>query len=597
MLASGALSPDDAFIMKAKNAPIFPVMKNMARAFSGYAGARVFRTLALIFAGAVVEGFGLILLVPLFAVVFRHTMPSGRAQLFLARMFDHIHVHSAAGQLAVLICLFCVLLVIRGVIIVARDRELSRLRIGFVQDLRGRIVSQLTHADWHVLSRLKHARLTHLLGSDIQQIGLAAHVFSQGVMNAVMLCVQIALAFALAPVLGLITCVLMVFGALAMVPLMRQANMLGRYITGSNLNLMHQSLQFLGGLKLAMSQNLQDGFSRQFHRQLETQADMQIAFSVQQTRNRQIILSLISVAGALLVLAGFTWLHVTPPVLLAFLVILMRMSGPASQLSQGAQQLSNILPAFEKVAELESELGCAPDAAPAAAVVPETPVPECGGQGVALTHVRYIHPDASDAQGVQDVSLSLMPGEFLGIEGQSGAGKTTLADLITGLYPPQSGAIIVDGQLLTGPVLAEWRARIGYVAQDPFLISASLRQNLSWMRPGVTDDDIWQTLECVGAGDLVRSLTDRLDSDMGERGGLVSGGERQRIALARALLRKPDLLVLDEATNAIDRAGEKTLLKTLADMKNRPAIVLISHRAESMAFCDRVVTMAAGRLV
>jgi len=344
-----------------------------------------------------------------------------------------------------------------------------------------------------------------------------------------------------------------------------------------------------------MSQNLQTGFSRQFHRQLETQSDMQIAFSVQQTRNRQIILSLISAAGALLVLAGFVWLHVAPPVLLAFLVILMRMSGPASQLSQGAQQLSNILPAFEKVAELEAELSRAPDVAQAA--MPAASAADAAGQALVLSHVRFIHPDATDGQGVQDVSLHLKPGEFLGIEGQSGAGKTTLADLITGLYPPQSGAISVDGQPLCGPVLAEWRARIGYVAQDPFLISASLRQNLSWMRPGVSDEDIWQTLECVGAGDLVRSLPDRLDSDMGERGSLVSGGERQRIALARALLRKPDLLVLDEATNAIDRAGEKVLLKTLADMKNRPAIILISHRAESMAFCDRVVRMAAGRLV
>jgi ATP-binding cassette subfamily C protein len=165
------------------------------------------------------------------------------------------------------------------------------------------------------------------------------------------------------------------------------------------------------------------------------------------------------------------------------------------------------------------------------------------------------------------------------------------------LYPPRRGTIAVGGTPLEGPPAAAWRHALSYVSQDPFLFHDSIRGNLLWARPNASEEQLWEALEVAGADGFVRLLPAGLETVVGERGGLVSGGERQRLALARALLRRPQLLVLDEATNAIDVAGERLLLERLAALADRPTIVMVAHRDASLQFCQRVIELRDGRLV
>lgn len=215
--------------------------------------------------------------------------------------------------------------------------------------------------------------------------------------------------------------------------------------------------------------------------------------------------------------------------------------------------------------------------------------------------ISYVHVKEAQSPerlgGVRDVSLALPQGAFLGVAGPSGSGKTTFCDLLVGLSSPQQGRITVGGVPLEGEALPRWRASLSYVSQDPFLFHDTIRANLLWARPEADEEAIWDALRMAGAEAFVRSLGQGLDTVVGERGGLVSGGERQRIAVARALLRKPRLLVLDEATNAIDLAGEAELLQRLSEMPNRPTIVMVAHRAASLRFCERVIELRDGRLV
>jgi len=183
------------------------------------------------------------------------------------------------------------------------------------------------------------------------------------------------------------------------------------------------------------------------------------------------------------------------------------------------------------------------------------------------------------------------------VSGPTGAGKTTLVDLLIGLLPPDSGEITVSGTPLRGTTAVQWRDHVSYVVQDPYLFRDTIRRNLLWANPQASEAELWQALAIAGADRLVSHMKSGLDTLLGERGTLISGGEHQRLCLARALLRRPWLLVLDEATSAIDVPGERQILKGILGLKPRPTIVMIAHRDESLSSCDRIIRIENGRIV
>lgn len=194
-------------------------------------------------------------------------------------------------------------------------------------------------------------------------------------------------------------------------------------------------------------------------------------------------------------------------------------------------------------------------------------------------------------------SLTIASGEFVGLTGLSGAGKTTLVDPLVGLFEPQAGAVLINGEPLRGGALPAWRRCVSYISQDPYLFHDSIRRNLLWANPTTSEDALWDALRLAGADALVRAMPGDLDAVVGERGTLISGGERQRLAIARALTRHPRMLILDEATNAIDVVAERKLIANLLSVVPRPTILMIAHRSESLERCDRVLQLDGDKIV
>lgn len=216
-----------------------------------------------------------------------------------------------------------------------------------------------------------------------------------------------------------------------------------------------------------------------------------------------------------------------------------------------------------------------------------------------LDGVTYRYPKA-DLAGVSDISLTIRAGEKIGIVGGTGAGKTTLADIILGLLAPQSGRLVADGTPVTDDNLRAWQQTVGYVPQDIFLTDASVAENIAL---GIAPEDIdpdrlTRAARIASIDTFIRTeLPEGYDTTVGERGVRLSGGQRQRIGIARALYHDADLIVFDEATSALDNLTEAEVMAAIDTLPGDKTVVMIAHRLSTVKRCDRIVVMERGRMV
>ena len=218
--------------------------------------------------------------------------------------------------------------------------------------------------------------------------------------------------------------------------------------------------------------------------------------------------------------------------------------------------------------------------------------------GISVENLTFRFPSA-DRQTLQDVTLQIPKGKCVGLVGTSGAGKTTLVDVILGLLDPDAGAVKVDGRDIREN-LDEWQRSVGYISQPVYLMDDSLRANvaLGVERGEIDDERVWECLEAAQLADFVRNeLPNGLDTVIGENGTRFSGGQRQRIGIARALYHNPSVLVLDEATSALDSETEGEITRAVNSLRGERTIIVIAHRFSTISDCDEVHVLDQGQLV
>ena len=229
---------------------------------------------------------------------------------------------------------------------------------------------------------------------------------------------------------------------------------------------------------------------------------------------------------------------------------------------------------------------------------PENPIPLARVTTLQFDNVGFKHRSAT-SRALKNISFTVTQGETIAFVGPSGAGKTTLVKLLVGLYRPQEGQILYNGNRHDEIDLDALRERIGFVTQDTQLFSGTIRENLLFVNPDATDDQCYDVLHKAACQTLLSRADKGLDSVIGEGGVKVSGGEKQRLSIARALLRKPDLLVFDEATSSLDSITEEEISKTIRDVsQNQNHItILIAHRLSTIMHADVIFVLEKGRIV
>ncbi len=241
------------------------------------------------------------------------------------------------------------------------------------------------------------------------------------------------------------------------------------------------------------------------------------------------------------------------------------------------------------------------DAEPKVVQAAAEPVGKLGG-GISFRHLRFTYtPDAAESRGgeivLPDFSLEVRPRETLALVGHTGAGKSSIARLITRFYEFQGGELLVDGRDIRRLDLEAYRRQIGLVPQEPFLFSGTVRDNVRYSRPEATDDDVLAAARQVGRGDWLADLPAGLDTDVGERGSNLSMGQRQLVALARVVLKDPTILILDEATASVDPFTETQIQEGLETLMSDRTAIVIAHRLSTVRRADRIIVMDHGEII
>jgi ATP-binding cassette subfamily B protein len=296
-------------------------------------------------------------------------------------------------------------------------------------------------------------------------------------------------------------------------------------------------------------------------------------------------------------------------VVVALAAYLNRLYGPITSLSNLQVDVMTALVSFDRVFEV---LDLQPMIRDRDAAV-DLPQP-LADASVEFDHVDFRYPTAAEVslaslesvavldnaperQVLFDVSLRAEPGQLVALVGPSGAGKTTISQLVTRMYDVQAGAVRVGGHDVREVTLGSLRAAVGVVTQDAHMFHETIRANLLYARPDVTETDLWAAVDAAHIGDLVRSLPDGLDTLVGDRGYRLSGGEKQRLAIARLLLKAPAVVVLDEATAHLDSESEVAVQRALATALEGRTSMVIAHRLSTVRQADQILVVDDGRIV
>lgn len=560
-------------------------MAKLLHLFLTFKGANPWLVLFCLFLASSAEGLSIAGALPLIALA---TNDGGSEQSELGRLMADLFAYLGVDP-----TLETLLLIIVGGIIAKALLTLLAMRlVGYAAatvstELRRDLVDALLKVRWSFFTDQPVGRIASAMSNEATRAGRAYVSTATFLANAVQTLIYVVLSFLVAWKIALGAVIICALIGLALHRFVRQARKAGRHQTARTSDLIAYLTDGLYNVKPLKAMAKQDAFGHMVNEKiLRLRSSLRRQVNSQEwLKASQQILFILLLGAALWGALTFSGMGIGELLIIA--VVLVQTVNKIGRIQRDYQAAVNQEASHRSVNELIKTVRASQEDW-------EGRKPPTFQHGCRFDEVSFSYGDARPV--LRNVCLAIRKGTLTVIMGASGVGKTTITDLLLGLYRPNSGRILVDETPLAELDLAQWRADIGYVAQELVLFHDTVKANVALGDPQLEDEQVVAALQAAGAWEFVAALPDGIHTTVGERGSQLSGGQRQRIALARALVTNPQLLILDEVTSALDPKTEQEICRTLAKLAGRHTIITITHRPQLLEIADQVLELVDGEL-
>lgn len=495
----------------------------------------------------------------------------------------------------------CLVLVLLGLIglafSVTAQYFAAKAAVGFVTTIRHVLFGHIQKLSYAELDTQGTSTLITRMTSDMNQVqngvNLTLRLLLRSpfvVIGAMVMAFTIDVKAALVFVVGIPALAVVVFGVmLACIPLYRKVqNRLDKV-----LGLTRENLTGVRVLRAFCKEEEQEA---EFQKQNQTLTDTQKFVGRISALLNPLTYVIINVAIIALIWIGAIRVDMGIITQGAVVALYNYMSQILTELIKLANLIINITKSVACGNRIQSVLEVEPSVKDGAATVSGDGEAGKSAYSVVFEHAGIRYPDAAQ-EAVSDITLNVRPGETIGIIGGTGAGKSSLVNLIPRFYDCSSGAVYVDGRNVCTYGLTELRDKIGVVPQKSVLFAGTIRSNMQWGKPDATDEEIFAALEIAQAKDVVSKKEKGLDTEVEQGGKNFSGGQRQRLTIARALVKQPEILILDDSSSALDFATDAALRMAIGSMKHKPTLFIVSQRTSAIQYADKIVVLDDGSVV
>ena len=534
---------------------------------------------------SVLEGVGIGLLIPLLALLLADTAPAGMPGPIL-EIFGMTEGYSAQARIAATAGAMLALIAFKGLVQTANATLIGSINGSIGRDVRTELSSRILNVEYRFFLENDPTRLVQIISTDswfVSDAVLSLLQIVPAVLSLLVFSVFLAWLDWRLFILVLVGTAIIRGG---MVLIERRLRRLSVEVAESNYALGERMLGIVSAMRVVRVFGQQEREQARFTQSAER---VRRAMFVSRRMGAWMVPGVDVMTSLLFVfvlVAGYR-MGASIPAITAFLVLLSRAQPHARTISEGRLQIASVRGSMEEVEWLLGQAEVRPSHTGATSVPLDRPI--------TFTGVSYAYPGGEAA--VSDISFAIQPGISTALIGHSGSGKTTLVNLLCGLVEPQSGTIAVGGIPLAAIDGDTWRQHIAIAGQDIELVDGTIAENIAYGRPAASVAEIEEAARSAGAAGFITGLPESYATRVGQEGMRLSGGQRQRIGVARALLREPDLLILDEATNAVDAISEQEFIRLLAEHRHFRTALVISHRRSTLAACQAGIVLDHGRVV